>query len=264
MKKSLPLSTCAALLLTSCLAPAAGTLIGFSGAISTVSGPGSLAATGAVTTAFNTVSGFALTAMAGGNPTVMSLSGIPQGNAGGLQFTHSTTSPNVSGYTILIDLYYTAIPNYVSLVQFDNDDDGDIFGRSAGGVGINSDYEGTALTPNAWHRVVATVDTSLTTNFLNLYIDGSLVNSVDAFGTSVNRFDLSDPTFLLFGDNDGETADGYISQFYFTDRVLTGSEVSALGAANAAAVPEPSAIMLGLLGAIGLGTRRNRRAAVLA
>lgn len=252
------------LLLTPGLAPAAATTINFSGAITTLAGPGSMTATGGLTTAFNTISGFGLTAMTGGNRTVMSFSGIPVGNAGGLQFTHATTSPNATGYTVLMDIYYSAIPNYVSLLQLDNTDDGDLFGRGSGAAGINSDYAGTTLTPNAWHRFVATVDTSLTTDFLNLYVDGSLINSVSAFGTapntSVNRFDLSDPSFLVFADEDGETANGYISQFYFADRVLSSTEIGALGGANAAPIPEPSSLLLGLGAVAGLLHRRRRQA----
>lgn len=261
--KTLPLLTLT-LLLTPGLASAAATAINFSGAITTASGPGSMTATGGTTTAFNTVSGFGLTAMAGGDRTVMSFSAIPLLNAGGLQFTHATPSPNATGYTVLMDVYYSAIPNFLSLLQLDNAADGDVFGRGSGAAGINSDYAGTTLTPNAWHRFVATVDTSLTTDFLNLYIDGSLINSVSAFGTapntSVNRFDLSDPSFLVFGDEDGETASGYISQFYFADRALSVSEVAAFGGTNAAAVPEPSGCLLSLGAAAGLLARRRRPA----
>ncbi len=262
--KPLPILTFV-ILLTPGLAPAAATVINFSGAITTASGPGSMTATGGISTTFNSVSGFGLNPMVGGDRTVMSFSAIPLANAGGLQFTHSTPSPNTTGYTVMMDVYYSAIPNFLSLLQLDNAADGDIFARGSGAVGINSDYGGTTFTANAWHRFVATVDTSLAADFLNLYVDGSLVNSVSAFGTapnnSINRFDLSDPSFLIFADEDGETANGYISQFFFADRVLTGSEVAAFGAANAAAVPEPSGSLLGLGAVAGLLGRRRRAGA---
>ena len=130
----------------------------------------------------------------------------------------------------MMDIYYSAVPNYVSLLQLDNINDGDLFGRGSGN--------------------------SLTTDFLKIYVDGTLINSVDAYDAA--RFDLSDPSFLVFADEDGETANGYISQFHFSDRAYSGAEIGALGGAHAAAIPEPSGLLLSAGAALGLLTRRRR------
>ena len=243
--------TCIALL-TPALAPAAATSVNFAGSISS-SGPGSLSVFGGMPTSFNTISGFGLAAMAGGDRQVLSFSGIATANGSGLQFTHATPSPNTTGYTVMMDIYYSAVPNYVSLLQLDNATDGDLFGRGSGALGINGDYSGTSFTAGAWHRVVATVDMAFG---LNLYVDGNLENSVASFNPA--RFDISDPSFLVFADEDGETADGYISQFHFSDRAYSGAEIGALGGAHAAAIPEPSGLLLSAGAALGLLTRRRR------
>ena len=253
MKPILALSCIA--LLSPALAPAAATSVNFAGSISS-SGPGSMSVFGGMPTSFNTVSGFGLAAMAGGDRQVLSFSGIATANGSGLQFTHATPSPNTTGYTVLMDIYYSAVPNYVSLLQLDNINDGDLFGRGSGASGINSDYGGTTFTAGAWHRFAATVDNSLTTDFFKIYVDGTLINSVDAYDAA--RFDLSDPSFLVFADEDGETANGYISQFHFSDRAYSGAEIGAFGGANAAAIPEPSGLLLSAGAALGLLTRRRR------
>ena len=79
---------------------------------------------------------------------------------------------------------------------------------------------------------------------------------MDAYNAA--RFDISDPSFLVFADEDGETADGYISQFHFSDRVYSDAEIGAFGGANAAAIPEPSGLLLSAGAALGLLTRRRR------
>ena len=79
-----------------------------------------------------------------------------------------------------------------------------------------------------------------------------------AFYNDAARFDLSDPSFLVFADEDGETANGYISQFHFSDRAYSTTEIGALGGANAAAIPEPSGLLLSAGAALGLLTRRRR------
>ena len=242
-------------LLAPALASAATTTIDFAASISS-SGPGSMSVFGGMPTSTNTISGFGLAAMAGGDRQVLSFSGIATANGSGLQFTHGTPSPNTTGYTVLMDIYYTAIPNYVSLLQLDNATDGDLFGRSSGAAGISGDYSGTTLTPGAWHRFATTVDSSLTTETIKIYVDGTLINSVNS--TNVGRYDISDPSFLIFADEDGETADGYISQFHFSDRVYSDTEIGALGGANAAAIPEPSGLLLSAGAALGLLTRRRR------
>lgn len=247
-------------------AQAAMTIVTFNGGMNTLTGPGSMANTGSLPTTFGTVSGFGLNAMAGGNPTVMSFAapsapGAPAPNAPvmqGLSFTHGGATPNTTGYTILLDLYYPTIPNYVALLQLDNVDDADLFGRGSGAIGISSNYAGTAFTANAWHRVMFTMNADQTD--MEIYLDGVLANPGPA-PSAAARYNLSNPSFLILADEDGETAAGYISAFGFDNRTYTAQEVAALGATSAIGVPEPtSAGLAAAAGALGLLSRRRRKA----
>lgn len=251
-----PLLLLTSLLATAATAPAALTVVKFDGSINTLTGPGSMAVTGGLATGFGTVSSLGLTAMAGGDPTVMSFAAPGLTNSQGLTFTHASTSPNTSGYTILMDIYYPSIPNYVSLLQLDNVDDGDLFGRSSGAIGISGNYSGTGLTAGFWHRVAFTMDGTQTS--MQIYVDGVLANGTTV-PSSAARYNLSGPGFMVFADEDGEVAPGYISAFAFDDRVYSAGEIGALGGANANLVPEPAApAMLGGIAALGLIIRRRQ------
>ena len=229
-------------------------MVTFDSAPTTVTGPGAVSVTGGLATSFNTVSGFGLNAMSSGNPGVMSFAAPGLLNAQGLTFVHASTSPNTTGYTVLMDIYYTAIPDYVSLLQMDNTADGDLFGRSTGAIGISGIYEGTGLTTNAWHRVAMTING--TQNEMRIYIDGVLANGSVA-PSAPARYNLASSSFLMFADEDGETAAGYIAQAAFEDRVYTADEIRLLGPAGSPAIPEPSGVLL-VSGALALGLVRRR------
>lgn len=255
-----PLLTLLPLFAAAGTASAALTVVKFDTAPNTLTGPGSMSVTGGLATTFGTVSGFGLSAMAGGDPKVMSFAAPGQPNNQGLTFTHGTTSPNTSGYTILMDIYYSNIPNYVSLLQMDNIDDGDLFGRGSGAIGISGNYSGTSFTANAWHRVAFTMDGAQSS--MQIYVDGVLANGT-TIPSAAARYNLSSPSFMVFADEDGETAAGYISAFAFDDRVYSAGEIGSFGGANANLVPEPTApAMLGGIAALGLMVRRRKASAV--
>lgn len=249
-------------LLTLTTAPAAVTIVRFNGGLNTVTGPGSMAVDGGLTTSFGTVSGLGLTAMPGGNPTVMSFA-APGFNPvqQGLSFTHASPSPNTSGYTILMDVYYSSVPDYVSLLQLDNTGDGDLFARNSGAIGISGNYSGAGFTANFWHRVAFTMDAARTS--MQIYVDGVLANgNTVPSNNPAGRYSLANPTFQVFADEDGESAAGYISQFAFADRVYSAGEIASFGGANAATVPEPAALSLaGAAAALGLTSRRRKTVA---
>ena len=87
------------------------------------------------------------------------------------------------------------------------------------------------------------------------YIDGALVHIHSAPALD-GRHSL-DPTFLLFGDNDGDNAALAIGGVGFFEGVLTPAEVLSLGAAGAPIIPEPSS--LALFGISLLAFLRRRR-----
>jgi len=251
MKPSIVPFLCA--LLVPAIAPAASTVINLNGGFNTVSGPGTLSAADGLATSFGTTTSFGLPDIAGVAREVLSFAAVDTPTQG-LQFIHNNVSPTTTGYSLVMDVFFASVPNYLSLAQVDNTGDGDVFARSSGAIGISGDYAGTAFTSNAWHRVVLTVDLPLTT--LTASVNGVEINSYGAI--SQDRYDLSDPSILLFGDEDKETAAGYISQFAFIDRPLTSSETLALGGVSASPIPEPAgALLLALAGTAGLARRRR-------
>ncbi len=150
------------------------------------------------------------------------------------------TAAAVASYTLVYDVYFpsTGTGTYFSFLQTDPTDasDADLFGKSNGstwGVGISSKYAGAA-TLDAWHRVAFTVDTGATGTVLSKYIDGVAVGTQTV---DTARFTLDAATgFLIFADEDGETAAGHLGSFLFTDTVLAAADVAALGGANAAGI----------------------------
>jgi hypothetical protein len=125
---------------------------------------------------------------------------------------------------------------YRSLFQTDpsNFSDGDLFVNDGDGIGISSKYAGI-LSPDTWHRVAFVFDLTLPTSSLKKYIDGTLVGAQDLAGLD-GRWSL-DTTALLFADNDGETAAGFVNSLQIHDVPLSDSDIFALGAATAAGIP---------------------------
>jgi hypothetical protein len=158
----------------------------------------------------------------------------------------------VNQYTLVLDVLFPATSTGFRAfwqTDVDNASDGELFVNGANGIGISGSYQGN-LTPDIWHRVVFTVD--LTKRELGKYIDGVSVVStpVGAAPLGSNPVQYLDPTLgvldqrwsldsiaLLFSDEDGETAAGYVNSVQFHDRVLSPSEIATLGGPNAAGIP---------------------------
>jgi hypothetical protein len=214
-------------------------------------------------------------------------------NASWLAWT-TNFAPNGGGsyvnqYTVIMDVYFAPAPTispqdgYTSLLQTASSNpsgnDGDLFIKSTGGVGISGDYSdtgnSTVFNYNAWNRLAFTVDTTQTasataTNTIDIYINGKLQNVVQqpsgGSGWGVDKRWSLDPTSLLFADDSGETNAGSISSLRTVNGVLSASQIAALGGPTAAGIgfsdaPEPSAFALGALGAlplVGLVVRRRK------
>ncbi len=150
-----------------------------------------------------------------------------------------------NNYSLIMDIMYPAgsSGDYRGLIQIDtldNLNDADLFVDGGNGIGISGVYNGL-LTPDVWHRVVFTFnvvfDETLAQDIhvLRKYIDGILVGE-QSLGVPDGRWALSD-TVLLFTDNDGETAPGFVNSVQFRDEVLSDIDVFALGKPTAAGIP---------------------------
>jgi len=161
---------------------------------------------------------------------VMTHGAVP--NGGGLY---------VNQYTIIYDIMFPTESDHKWRVFLQtntgNSNDGDIFVNDSGnGIGIDGQYHGT-IAPNTWYRVAFVFNNIDRT--LAKYIDGVLVNKQALPDGLDGRFTL-DPTALLFADNDGDTAAGFVNSIQFRDGLMTDAEIAALGGATAAGIGSSS------------------------
>ncbi|WP_157089868.1 family 16 glycoside hydrolase, partial [Bosea sp. WAO] len=153
-------------------------------------------------------------------------------------------------YSLVYDLMITpGVASYFSFLQTDltNTSDQDLAMKnvngSRGGIGINSDYEGT-VNYGAWHRIAFTITDRGDNVLITKYIDGVKVGDTVQSGGNYARYQIDmSKGFLLFADESGETWPGYASSFLFTDKVLNDAEIAALGGVKAGGIMEvkPSA-----------------------
>ena len=173
----------------------------------------------------------------------------------------------VNNYTIVLDIKYASIGGFQSIYQTNasNSNDGDSFVDGSGGVGISGDYAGT-IAADTWYRLtivnnfndssagLPTVDT------ISYFLDGTLVNEAENLSQD-GRWSLypdsSANGVLLLADESGETGEARLNNVALYDRALSTSEISDLGAANAA-IPEPASGMLAGLAALAWIARRRR------
>src|SRR5690606_7027257 len=88
----------------------------------------------------------------------------------------------------------------------EDDFDAEMFISSFGGIGINAQYDGT-IVAGSWHRVAFTLNNTNGAVILRKYIDGTLEGEQNLGSGVDGRWSLL-PSFLLFADNNNETAPG--------------------------------------------------------
>ena len=183
---------------------------------------------------------FTTATIGGSNAVVM---GFPAATVSqGYIMTHGI-APNGGGsyvnqYTLIMDIMFPADSSgkWRSLFQTSpaNANDGDLFVNTANGIGISGAYSGSILA-DTWHRVAFVFDLTLPSARLRKYIDGLEVGAQNLDGLD-GCWSL-DPTALLFTDNDGETAAGFVNSIQIRDEPLTAGDIFALGKATAAGIP---------------------------
>ncbi len=181
-----------------------------------------------------------------GNETVTYIPKLGQTDGGVLVKLDNVAAGTVAkSYSLVYDLLVTpGVASYFSFLQTDltNKSDQDLALRnvngSRGGIGINSDYEGT-INYGAWHRVAFTITDRGDNVLITKYIDGVKVGDTVQSGGNYGRYQIDmSKGFLLFADESGETWPGYASSFLFTDKVLSDAEIAALGGVKPGGIME--------------------------
>ena len=169
----------------------------------------------------------------------------------------------VNQYTLIMDIMFPTASSgvYRALLQTStgNANDGDLFVNTSNGIGISGSYHG-AILPDTWHRVAFVVDLTLGADRLRKFIDGALVGTQPLSSGVDGRWSLG-ATALVFTDEDGETALGFVNSLQIHDAVLSDSLIASLGGATAAGIPvipEPASGLLLGAGLFLLAVRRNR------
>lgn len=146
-------------------------------------------------------------------------------------------------YTIIMDILLPSASagKWVSLIQTStaNANDAELFINPSGAIGIESSYHGY-VTPNVWNRLAIVYDGP--NNVIKKYINGVYVGKNDiAPGTSRwaiwNSSRAGDEQgFLLFADDDDETAELYISALQLRNYATDSSVVVSLGGPKASGI----------------------------
>ncbi|TCO70060.1 metallophosphoesterase [Rhodovulum euryhalinum] len=180
----------------------------------------------------------------------------------GLKVTPTVSGP-VTDYTLVFDLYVEdGQGTWAALFQTDtgNTSDAELFLRNAGdgtgAIGTMGDYDG-AVTYGGWTRLAFTFSVEGGAQVLRKYVDGTLVGTqtVDADISDGSRWTIDgDRGFLLFSDEDGETAEVHAAAFAFAGRALDAAEIAALGGVDGDgpfdAAPDAAAVQFGFDGTL--------------
>lgn len=192
-------------------------------------------------TTFGTTTSFGISDINGQPATVMHFT--PSATSWGGYKMYHQAAPNGGGayvnqYTLIADLYLP-FATWRSVLQTDtaNATDGDLFIDPAGGVGISGLYNGT-ITPGEWHRVAIACDLSGPGSpVLTKFVDGVKVgNQTTGLSGMDGRFSL-DVYALLFGDQDGDVAETFVSSVQFSNGRRPDAFIAALGGPAAAKIP---------------------------
>jgi hypothetical protein len=139
----------------------------------------------------------------------------------------------VNEYTILFDFRIPQTGWHCFLQTApNNDNDGDLFTNGSGKIGVGATgYSANAVPAGEWHRLVASVKSG---EFINFYLDGSLIHSLVAgekniadFPVDGHRFVMEDKIVLL-GDEDGEDDDIEVSEIAIWSEALSADQVKKL------------------------------------
>ncbi len=193
-------------------------------------------------TAFGTTTTFGLPNIGGVEAKVMRFgtNTFPAGYAVPAPATGNGGGSQVNQWTLLMDVLYptAAMGKLRAIAETDggNTIDADIFVGANNGLGVGS--YGGAVQVNTWHRLGIVADTAA--NELRFYIDGAqvLVRNAGNNAATDGRWALSaGGNVILFADDNGQAAGGYVNSIQLHNTALSKGQVLALGGATAAGLP---------------------------
>jgi hypothetical protein len=202
-------------------------------------------ATVAGDTTFGSTTGFGIPNINGQPANVMHFN--PTVAAWGGYKLSPNTAPNGGGafinqYTLVYDVYYPpgSDGSWRALWQTDasNLNDADLFINPGTGLGISGTYEGL-VTSDAWHRIAVAFDLTGPGQapVLTKFLDGVKIgNQTGGLSGRDGRFAVGS-IGLLFGDNDGDNTETYVSSVQFSNGRRPDAFLKALGGATASKIP---------------------------
>lgn len=227
--------------------------------LSPVSGPGVMSfydpavsnwASGGVT--FAKASALGLPALPGGDADVMAFpacsgqQGFVIAHGESPSGVYGETAGSVSSYTLVMDvLFPSTSTGWRALWQTNptNADDAEFYINNVtpvGGLGINGNYRG-AVTTGQWHRIVVTMRAAPGEGHCQRYIDGQFVGGIGTTGFPLDARWAMGSQFLLFTDDDGDTAPGFCASVAFLNYAMLPAQVAALGGPHAGGALTPGA-----------------------
>lgn len=154
-------------------------------------------------------------------------------------FTPYKNENNHFDYSLIMDLYIPkeSKDKFISLFQTSptNSNDGDLFINDKG-IGVSKEYHGKLKT-ETWYRVGIVVSE----NTIKKYIDGKFVGEQSISGGRWSVYNTfaggQDQGFLLFADDDNETAPLFVSAIQLRNYSMNLNEMKLLGSPKSKGIP---------------------------
>jgi glycerophosphoryl diester phosphodiesterase len=151
----------------------------------------------------------------------------------------------LSNYTMIYDVLYPSASDAqwrpLHQTNVTNNEDAEFYIRNtpSGGVGISGNYAGS-IPPGVWHRIVIGVAASTGDRWkIQRFVNGTFVGGQNG-AADAYRWAMG-PEFLLFTEDNSETAEGYVSSIGIVPRLMTMTEIEALGGPDAGGALSPGA-----------------------
>lgn len=142
-------------------------------------------------------------------------------------------------YSLILDIYIpkSSADKFIAILQTnpENENDGDLF-ITPKGIGINNNYHGSIIA-ETWNRIAVTFSEKA----IKKYVNGKFVGEMPINGGRWSVYNTfpggQNQGFLLFSDDDNETAELYVNAIQLRNYTMNSAEILHLGTANANGIP---------------------------